>query len=165
MRAAVLLLAACGGPPPGLCEGPDDCDDGLTCNAPDYAGACAPSTTTECDARGSACSTAAVTGICWYVDGVCGVEHRCREACDADDDCVNDGEICRADGICTAASCMDGEFTCPADATCSDPAAGVVDANGCMHATCADSKDCAEDQHCVVGRCFLEYGSCQSTLL
>jgi hypothetical protein len=60
---------------------------------------------------------------------------------------------------------MDGELTCPADAVCSDPTAGLVDANGCMHPSCTDSKDCPEDQQCVVGRCFLEFGSCQSTLL
>jgi hypothetical protein len=166
---AVLALAGCGGPPIGQCDGIEDCDEGQSCNPPDYQGFCTSTTTEDppCDARGEACvGDDGGPGICWYVQEVCGFEHRCKPACTVGDDSTcgagRVNEICRDDGQCTAASCIDGELTCPADSSCVDVGGDV---NGCVHATCSGAEDCGEDQHCVVGRCFLEFGECQSSLL
>ena len=167
LTLAMVAFAGCGGPPDGQCAEQKQCGDGFNCREPDYQGFCTSSTTTspECDVQGidPLCED---PKICWFVDSACGVENKCKNPCTADADCSPDDEtkheICRPEGWCSAADCNVDEYTCTADATC-ETVGG--DLNGCVHPACTDDSACGEDQHCVMGRCFLTYGECLSDLL
>ena len=82
--AAILALAACGGPPDvaGTCAGNADCDDGLTCNTSIPMGYCTASCTT-----GGSTDECPEESVC---DQITGGAMSCVKICKTDTDCRSD---------------------------------------------------------------------------